>query len=385
MWIVAGIAIGIGIVALCLAVKNRMLKKCIRQAGQDLAEIMDSPDENRILLAAAPSREAEQLLRQVNRYIEYHQRERIIWQQQERALQEQIENISHDLRTPLTSILGYLELVDDGSLSGEDQEALAVVERKSRYLQGLIRNFYDLSRLERADMRLPQESVEITRLIRETVLSYFPEFEERHLAVELALPESAIFLTGNQEAMERILHNMIQNALRYARSCFRICVYCAECADEHVIELGGNRQEAGDRQRVKDWQEAGDKHGAKDRQEAGDKQRVKDRQEIGGGQSARDIQMAGTGDLAGKNQICLDFSNDTEHLTQADIPYLFDRFYTADHARPGGSTGLGLTISKLLAEAMGGAATARLTEQRELHLEFIFQADTAGIGEEEEI
>ena len=384
MWIVAGIAIGMGIVALCLAIKYRMLKKGIRQAGQDLAEIMASPDENRILLAATPSYEVEQLLRQVNHYIEFHQRERIIWQQQERQLQEQIENISHDLRTPLTSILGYLELVDDGSLSGEDQEALAVVGRKSRYLQGLIRNFYDLSRLERADMRLPQEPVEITRLIRETVLSYFPEFEERHLAVELALPESAVFLMGSREALERILHNMIQNALRYARSCFCICVYCADI-HEHVIESDGNSQGAGDKQGAKDRQEAGGKQSAKDRQGAGDEQSAKDRQEAGDGQSAKDAQMAGTSDIAGKNQICLDFINDTEHLTQADIPYLFDRFYTADHARPGGSTGLGLTISKLLAEAMGGTAAARLTEQGKLHLEFTFQADTAEIGEEKEI
>ena len=357
MWIAVGIATGLGIAVLCLAVRYRMLKNCIRQARVDLAEIMDNPGENRILLAVSPSREAEQLLRQINRYIEYHQRERIIWQQQERQLQEQIENISHDLRTPLTSILGYLELVDDGSLSGEDQEALAVVERKSRYLQGLIRNFYDLSRLERADMRLPQEPVEITRMIREMVLSYFPEFEERHLAVELELPERAVFLTGNQEAMERILHNMIQNALRYARSCFRICVCWAECAEKYgpALEAGGNGQEIGD------------------------KQSAGDRQEDRGGRTT------GTGECTGKNRICLDFSNDTEHLTQADIPCLFDRSYTADHARPGGSTGLGLTISKLLAEAMGGTVTAWLTEQRELHLEFTFQADMVRSGEEEEI
>ncbi len=324
MWIAVGIAVGMGLGLLYLTVRYRRLKNCIRQAGADLADIMCSPEENRILLAAAPSREAEQLLRQINRYIEFHQRERIVWQQQERQLQEQIENISHDLRTPLTSILGYLELVDEDSLSGEDREALAVVGRKSRYLQGLIRDFYDLSRLERADMRLGQEPVEITRLIRETVLSYYPEFEERHLAVELALPERALLLAGDQEALERILHNMIQNALRYARSYFRICVYLRECDDGQESESGGGRQEP----------------------------------------------YAGT--AAGKHQVCLDFSNDTEHLTQTDIPFLFDRFYTADHARPGGSTGLGLTISKLLTEAMGGNVAAQLTEQGELHLTIEF-------------
>lgn len=334
MWIAVGISVGMGFIALCMAVRYKMLKNCIRQAGRDLAELMDNPGENRILLAVSPSREAERLLQQINRYIKYHQRERIIWQQQERQLQEQIENISHDLRTPLTSILGYLELVDDGSLSGEDREALAVVGRKSRYLQGLIRDFYDLSRLERTDLRLEQEPVEITRIIRETVLSYYPEFEERHLAVELALPETAVLIKGNQEVLERILHNMIQNALRYARSRFRVRVYHAQSVDGQDSENDVKRK--------------------------------------GDGRGAWDQQTIWADHIAGKERICVEFSNDTEHLTQADIPFLFDRFYTADHARPSGSTGLGLTISKLLAEAMGGAVTARLTEQRELQLMFEF-------------
>lgn len=341
MWIAVGISVGMGFVALCMAVKYKMLKNCIRQAGQDLAELMDNPGENRILLSASPSREAERLLQQVNRYIEYHQRERIIWQQQERQLQEQIENISHDLRTPLTSILGYLELVDDGSLSGEDREALAVVGKKSRYLQGLIRDFYDLSRLERTGLRLELEPVEITRLIRETVLSYYPEFEARHLAVKLALPETKVLIKGNQEVLERILHNMIQNALRYARSHFRVCVCHAQSPDGQDSESG-------------------------ERKGAGDKRSNADRRGSGGPKAT------GADNIPGKERICLEFCNDTEHLTQADIPFLFDRFYTADHARPSGSTGLGLTISKLLAEAMDGAVTARLTEQRELQLMFEF-------------
>lgn len=317
MWIAVGIAAGMGLAALFLGIKYRLLKNCIRQAGQDMAEIVESPGENRILLAICPSAEAEQLLRQVNSYIQYHQRERVRWQQQERQLREQIENISHDLRTPLTSILGYLELVDDSRLAVDDKEALAVVERKGRYLQGLIRDFYDLTRLELADMRLGQEPVEITRLVRETILSYYPEFEKRHLAVELALPETAVILPGDSEALERILHNMIQNALRYAKSYFRICIYST-----------GNGPDSY-------------------------------------GQDA----MAGG---EGKRRICLEFSNDTDRLTQEDIPCLFDRFYTADHARPGGSTGLGLTISRLLVEAMGGEVTAGLTEQGELRLAFIF-------------
>ena len=304
MWIAVGIAVAMGSVILVLALKYRILKSCVRQAGRDMEEILESPQENCILRISTPSREAERLLGQINRYIQYHQQERIDWQRQERQLQEQIENISHDLRTPLTAILGYLELVDGNGLSEADREALAVVERRSRYLQRLICDFYDLSRLERKNVQLQRRPVEITRLVRETMLSYSPEFEERRLAVELSLPETAVTVLGDREALERILYNLVQNALRYARSRFWICV-----------------REAGSAE--------------------------------------------------GESRVFLEFCNDTDSLTQADIPFLFERFYTADHARPSGSTGLGLTVSKLLVQAMGGAAWAELTEQGDLRLTFM--------------
>ena len=305
MWVAIGIAVGMGIAVLFLALRYRMLQKCVRQASLDMEEILDSPQENRILRISTPSREAERLLEQINRYIQYHQRERIDWQRQERQLQEQIENISHDLRTPLTAILGYLELVDGSGLSEADREALAVVERRSRYLQRLICDFYDLSRLERKNVQLQCKPVEITRLVRETMLSYSPEFEERRLAVELSFPETAVTVLGDQEALERILHNLVQNALRYARSRFWICVRKADPAE-------------------------------------------------------------------GESRVFLEFCNDTDSLTQVDIPFLFERFYTADHARPSGSTGLGLTVSRLLAQAMGGDVSAELTEQGDLRLMFMF-------------
>lgn len=307
MWVAIGIAVGMGFAVLFLALRYGMLKNCVRQASRDMEEILESPQENRILRISAPSREVEQLLERVNCYIQYHQRERIHWQRQERQLQEQIENISHDLRTPLTAILGYLELVDDSVLSEADREALAVVERRSRYLQRLICDFYDLSRLESKKVPLQQKPVEITRLVRETMLSYFSEFEERRLAVEMSLPETAVTVLGNQEALERIMHNLVQNALRYARSRFEICVRKA-------------------------------------------------------------------GPEEGEHRVFLEFCNDTDSLTQADIPFLFERFYTADHARPSGSTGLGLTVSKLLAQAMGGTVRAELTEQGDLRLMLTFHS-----------
>lgn len=335
MWIVMGIAVTTGVIAAVMTAKYCMVRNCLKQAEQELTEIMQEPGENRFLLAACPSREAERLLVQINAYIQLQQRERINWQQQERQLREQIENISHDLRTPLTATLGYLELVDRHKLSEEDRAALAVVERKSRYLQRLISDFYDLSRLERADIRMELKPVELTRLIRETVLAYYPELTERHLEVELLLPDTAVMILGDRGAVERILQNMLQNALRYARSMFRIRVYDSRQKEMAASEKNAVEMQPGTEEICRDGQ----------------------RNMIG----------------SGEDGICVDFCNDTERLTQSDIPYLFERFYTADSARPSGSTGLGLTISRLLAEAMDGQAAATLSEQNELHITFSFR------------
>ena len=79
-----------GTLAVFYAFRYKMLRDCVRQAALDMAEIMEDPQENRVLRVAAPSREAERLFAQVNRYIQYHQRQRVAWQRQERQLQEQI-------------------------------------------------------------------------------------------------------------------------------------------------------------------------------------------------------------------------------------------------------------------------------------------------------
>lgn len=347
MWIIMGITIAMGFIAVVMTVKYCMVKNCLKQAEQDLTEILCNPGENRFLLEACPSREAERLFVKINCYMRLQQRERIKGQRQERRLREQIENISHDLRTPLTAILGYLELVDRHKLSEEDQEALAVVERKGRYLQRLIGDFYDLSRLEQTDMQLPLKPVEITRLIRETVLAYYPELTEKHLEVELMLPDTAVMILGDREAMERILQNMLQNALRYARSRFQIRVYDSR---QPKVQAGSEKNGAEGTAETENC-EANGQEGAEE--------------------SGRDGKQSMTG--GGEYGICIDFSNDTDVLTQEDIPHLFERFYTADNARPIGSTGLGLTISRLLAEAMGGRASAALPDQNELHITFSFQ------------
>ena len=131
--------------ALCAVLGLRLyaLEKDIRSCARQLRE-----DEGARVRMAAPNRAAEDLLSAVNRLLELREADEAEHRRQEHAIRQQISNISHDLRTPLTSILGYLQLLEGDSLTVEERrEYLGIVRGRAKALQSLITSFYDLSRL----------------------------------------------------------------------------------------------------------------------------------------------------------------------------------------------------------------------------------------------
>ena len=138
---------------------------------------------------AAPNRAAEDLLSAVNRLLELREADEAEHRRQEHAIRQQISNISHDLRTPLTSILGYLQLLEGDSLTVEERrEYLGIVRGRAKALQSLITSFYDLSRLEGGEYPLSREKVDLYHVLSELVAEFYNDFEQSgfDMTVELA-------------------------------------------------------------------------------------------------------------------------------------------------------------------------------------------------------
>ena len=138
MWVLCGI-----LLALCVLLagwcctQNRSLRSAVRQ----LRRLEEQDSVSRVRLEA-PNAAAEALLEEVNRLLALRQEERAEGRARERELRRQISNISHDLRTPLTSILGYLQLLEEGGLTEEQQtEYLGVIRGRARTLQQHITSF----------------------------------------------------------------------------------------------------------------------------------------------------------------------------------------------------------------------------------------------------
>lgn len=283
------------IVSTYFSIRYFALEHALRETALELAEIQDHVLQNRILRLPLPDKGLERLLKSINGALEQIRRERLGYEKREREFQQQIEDISHDLRTPLTVILGYLKWLKTpgGNPSFRFEESLDVLERNARSMEHLVSQFYAFSRVNGADFSLEPERLDLCRLLRESLADNYSALERDGFSLESHLPEHSVMVLGNKDACERIFANMLQNAGRYAHSYL----------DVRILEDCG--------------------------------------------------------------QVQVVFENDSEKIRGDDIPNLFNRFYRNDAARNNGGSGLGLTIARSLAEAMGGSLTAQALPRTE--------------------
>ena len=216
------IAAGVVMAAVYFAARSFLLKRSLRRASVELREITQSLEENWVLKLETADRDLEEFLVQINRALSEIRQEKNEFRRQEKEFKRQIENISHDLRTPLTSILGYLKLMDTESMPVDERENLDTVRRKAEALSRLVGQFYDYSRVTSGDYQPELHDMDLCRLLRETVLDSWKEIEEKHLEFSFHIPERPVMMRGNENCSERIIRNLLQNAVRYAEYCLEI-------------------------------------------------------------------------------------------------------------------------------------------------------------------
>jgi len=198
------------------------LEKNLREAKKQLDRMKENESKTRITLSS-PNRAAEELFAAINQVLDLREGSLADFHRQERSLREQISNVSHDLRTPLTSILGYLQLLESPDLSEEERrQYLKVIESRAKALQNLITSFYDLTRIEGGSYPLEREQVDLYRVLSELAAEYYNDLERSGLVVEIDLKEGLPPVWGDNAAVARVFTNLIGNALKHGRGVLRI-------------------------------------------------------------------------------------------------------------------------------------------------------------------
>ncbi len=161
--------------------------------------------------------EVQQMLIQVNRLLSYNQKVFADSVKAKESLRKMLSNMSHDLKTPLTVILGYTEkLKQNGKMAGEEQsEIVDRLHKKTLSIIALTNQFFDLVKLESGDADIPISRLSINEICRKNVLEFYHVFQSKDLRVEVEIPEQKFFILGNEDALNRILNNLISNAIRY--------------------------------------------------------------------------------------------------------------------------------------------------------------------------
>ena len=275
-WIICG---AFAVVIIILAIKIRMMQKSMDEICSCLSEHLSS-DTNQLITVSSSDKHVRLLASEIAKQLAELRRQRRQYINGDRELKEAVTNISHDLRTPLTAICGYLELLEAEEMTDNTRRYLEQISNRTEALKALTEELFRYSVISSVSA-LSYEKVNVGRVLEETLISFYGAFEQKNITPNISLPDSVNIRSLDKSALSRIFGNIISNAVKYSDGDFTVI-------------------------------------------------------------------MTNTGEIT--------FSNTASELSSVDVGKLFDRFYTVDSARK--STGLGLSIAKLLTERMGGCISA---------------------------
>ena len=286
------IAVILATAAVLLSLKLYIMKKSLRETAEFLAERIGQ-DTNQLSVSSSRDRELRRLTAEINRLLRENRSQQLLTQSGDLEVKNAITNISHDLRTPLCAINGYLELLRGEELTPDAARYAEIITGRVDSLKQLTDELFGYSgAVEKRQMSLSR--VGLRGALEESIAAFYAALSERGIEPEISLPEHEVWRILDGGMLSRILSNLIGNAVKYSDGDLSV-----ELRDDGTIS----------------------------------------------------------------------FSNRAAKLDNVRLERLFDRFYTVETA--GRSTGLGLSIARILTERMGGRISAELSDSR-LTIKLVF-------------
>lgn len=270
----------LALAALCLLAYLLVLRHSLREAAEELEEKLRT-DTNTLISISSGDRAMQSLVTHINRQLQALRRERLRLHSGNAELTAAVTNISHDLRTPLTALCGYLDLLEQEPQTEAATRYLAVIRERTDAMRALTEELFRYSVLTATADELHTEPVCLNDVLEQGLAGFYGALSARGITPSVQLPEEKVIRPLDAAALRRVFDNILSNAAKYSDG------------DLAVV-------------------------------------------------------LAPDGSVT--------FSNRASALSRVEAARLFDRFYTVDSAR--GSTGLGLSIAKLLTEKLHGTISA---------------------------
>jgi signal transduction histidine kinase len=215
-----------------MCIKLFAYKRQIRYITDQIREFKERKT-NKKINTEIKDKNIEELAYEINEYLELYKKkeqEKIVF---ENTLKQGIANMSHDLRTPLTSIIGYLKLLQNDEI--DKKEALDILKDKTNKLNVLINDFFELASIESEDYELDMTKVNLTNVLNDEILSLYEAFQSKGFEPNINILDKPIFIIGDKDSLERIIDNLLSNTLKYAEKDIEINL--KESNDKVILKI----------------------------------------------------------------------------------------------------------------------------------------------------
>ena len=173
-----------------------------------------------------PSSDITDLVNALNELLRVYHKQVYSLQKKDEAIKETITNLAHDLRTPVTAIQGYTQmLLQSPELSEEDLDAAVIINERLNVLNQLLNQMFEFARIEADEMDFSYTTFNLNAVLRSVAVSFFKSFEERKIIPVLSIAEISFPFYGDEKAVTRIFENIISNALSHGKSDYHFSSY----------------------------------------------------------------------------------------------------------------------------------------------------------------
>ncbi len=198
-----------------LIIKIYLMKKDIAEINRQFNEVLRA-DTNTLITVDGKDKTVRRLAADINEQLKVLRKQRLKYERGDSELKNTVANISHDLRTPLTAISGYLDLLEKESKSAEAERYIGIIKNRAETLKQLADDLFRYSVITSPDYDSPKERLSVNSVLEECVASQYHALRQAKIIPEIHMPESIVYCTMNRVALNRIFSNLIENAIKYS-------------------------------------------------------------------------------------------------------------------------------------------------------------------------
>ncbi len=249
LWvIIAVITIAAGI----LSARLWCYRKQIQHIREELA-VLEQTDTNHQITCLYSAGKTEEMIADINRLVVKYRTEGRLLKRENQVYRESITSISHDIRTPLTSAKGYLQMLQKGTaLSKRESKYVQIAEQRLDHVTDMLNQLFEYARLEAGELQFEQDVCNAGNLFAETISMFYADFVKKGSEPEVILSQEPCMIAGDRAAFVRIIENLMKNALVHGIGGYRLSLEKEETQVVISVSNETDSIETGDLDRIFD-------------------------------------------------------------------------------------------------------------------------------------